>query len=191
MERHETGVVVGASEILATEAVFLSAWPNLFDADEEFEEFAEDETGERVVLDASRAPIIAPLLGTIDDEYDTISFIVIGATPAEVMDQLLTVPEYVAEDPGYLTSELAQIDANLLAVAFPSDRGDVVEIRLPLQAMRLEEAQRILATQNAKGLSAEIHYVQDIDDAQELFHIQKLHANGTLAAPETLRLLFE
>lgn len=190
--RHDTGITMLEQDVLATEAVFLSVWPTLInDAGDDFEDFAEDETGTRIVLDPERVPLITPLLGTINDDYSTISFIAIGATPAQLMDQLLTVPEYVAEDPEYLVAELPQIDASLLAVGFLTDRGPAVEIRMPLQDKRVAETQALLAGKNSATLNAELYYVVDIDNTQEKFQIQRLRPDGSLAAPETLTLIFE
>ncbi len=190
--RHDTGVTMLEQDVLATEAVFVSVWPMLInDAGDDFEEFAEDDIGTHVVLDQNRTTIIAPLLGTIDDEYRTVSFVAIGTTAPNIMDRLLMVPEYVAEDPEYLVSELPRVDANLLAVSFFTDRGKVVEIRMPLQEKRVADAQALLAKQNSTTLNAELYYVVDIDDEQEIFHIQRLRPDGALAAPETLKLIFD
>ena len=186
---NEFGSVVAAQELLATEAVFVSAWPYLINFDDKDGDYEEEEAP-FIVLDKTRQSLISPLLGDIDDNYVETNFFVFGKKPVEIMDKLLTVPEYQELDPEYLDSDLPDIDESIIVVSFDTDRGPVVEIRFPLQQKKISMAQKLLAQRNIETLNAEIYFVVDRDESQEKFTIQPLHSDGSLGPPEMLTLTF-
>lgn len=188
---NNTVSVLAASEILATEAVFVSAWPYITGSATEdlFEEFPPDQTA--IVIDTNRKPIISSLLGDNDDDYETISFIIIGATALAVVDQLMIVPEYIADDPEYISYDIASIDHSIVAVGFNTDRGPVVELRVPIQQKQVSKLQALIGKRNTETLAAELYFVTDINETEDEFTIQPVSSDGFLGAPEKLHLSFD
>lgn len=182
------GFVVQANEILSSPQVFASAWPNLKGTGDAIEEFELD-TGQTVsTQNPQDAMIFSPLLSDPDDETDTVSFLIFGATPKSVMEDLVAASTYVAADPEFLTLDLPQSGGALDVVSFNTSDGPAVELRLPLAQARITDAIRLLA-QNANALPiARIFYVTEIRDDEELFIIQNIEPDGFLAEPRRVTL---
>lgn len=182
------GFVVRADEILSSPQVFASAWPNLTgkgDADEEFEQEAGKTVSPQNPQDAM---IFLPLLPVPDEDADIVSFLIFGATPKSVMEDLVAASTYVAADPEFLTLDLAQSGGALDVVSFTTSDGPAVELRLPLSQAGISDAIGLLA-QNANALpDARVFYVTEIRDDEEMFIIQNIESDGSLGEPRRVTL---
>jgi hypothetical protein len=181
------GFVVSAEEILKDQSVFASAWPELTRQTDAYEEFAEND--EIVTTSNSEADMIfLPYLAGPDDDTQTVSFLIFGASPKIVMEQLVRVPDYAVHDPDFLSFDMETAGGALEAVSFGTSEGPAVELRLPLPQARIADAIESLARSNASGPQLIINYVTDIIDAEEQFIIQFIAEDGTLDAPRKVRL---
>jgi len=127
--------------------------------------------------------LFAPVLASGDDETKTISFLIFGATPKEVMEDLVSVSSYVVADPDFLILDLAPPRGPLEAVRFDTSNGPVVELRVPLPMARITDAIKLLAGKASALPKAEVHYATEIIDEEGLFIIQRIEADGILAEP--------
>ena len=182
------GFVVQADEILSSPQVFAAAWPNLvFPGDDNDE--SEHDTGVTVTTaNTEDAMIFASLLSGPEAETETVSFLIFGATPKAVMEDLVAATTYIAADPEFLTLELVQSGEALDVVSFHTSDGPAVELRLPLKQAQINSAIALLAERAPALPNARIFYVTEIHDDEELSIIQHIESDGFLAEPRRVTL---
>lgn len=182
------GFVVSATELLADGQVFRTAWQRITSEEGAFEEF--DEPSGRVVETGRQESdmIFATLIDRTGDTGEPTSFLIFGASPKAVMEQIIQAPAYVAHDPGFLTFELEGDIGAVEAVEFETDRGPGVELRLPLPLSARQGAIAALAKRSGVVPGATIHFVTDINDAEETFLLQPISERGELGAPFEMKL---
>jgi len=186
-EQFELGFVVPASELLTDRAVFLSAWPTLLQTHLDAQDEAAAD-GERVTSSGEGGTFIFEgLLPDEDADADLVSFMVFGTTAERVMEAVVGAETYIREDPSFLRRDLEGREGAIEVVGFDTSRGFGLELRLPLEQARTEEAIRRIAARAAE-LDVEIHYVTDIIDEEETFILQRIERDGFLQAPERVQL---
>lgn len=182
------GFNVSAREILASEAVFNSAWPSLIHSNRAADE--EDGYEEKVTATANPAEgmIYASLLKRAEPAAETISFLIYGRSPRSVMQDLVKAPNYVELDPEFLRHDLDNDAGSIEAVSFGTSEGPAVELRVPGSLADAPEAIRIMSRNMGPDARGKIFYVMDINDAEEVFTIQPIEPDGELGEPRQIKL---
>ena len=186
----EAMMVLHQTELLAAEATFVAAWPNITaEDDSEDDDEAEGETVETGL--GRDALITAGLLGDADTPRDVVSWLVFGASVDTVMRDLVGAPQYVAYDEGYLSFEEEDLEVSIEAVSFETDAGPAVELRIPLPMRQITETNIRLGARNAQRLRAKLVYVVEVDPGSEEFLVQNVLPDGHLEEPYQVRLKFD
>ncbi len=182
------GFVVSATEILADDRVFASAWSSLTSDEGVFEEF---DAPAGMLVETGRQGdemIFADLIDKTGDNGEPTSFFVFGASPKAVMEQIVLAPAYVAHDPGFLAFELEGDIGSVETVGFDTDKGPGVELRIPLPLSARQAAIAALARRAGVVSGATIHFVTEIDDSEETMLLQPISERGDLGAPFKISL---
>ena len=188
---HELGTTVHIRELLAAEATFVAAWPNLVEMpDAPLEEEAEDGPTVTTGLDDD-AFLVSDLMGAFDTPREPVSYFIFDATPAQVMRELVGVKDYVQHDAEFLVHEVESIEESIEAISLETDEGPVVELRIPMPQKEIAAANARLAARNASGLKARLTYVAEIEDGSDDFLIQPIAEDGHLGAPRKVRMTYD
>lgn len=184
---HAAGTTLSEQDILSSRAVFESVWPDLWtEVDTQDQADPDIETIQEPSADGL---VLSSLLQDPEETRDEVSWLVFEAPPQDVISKLLAAPKYDKLDDDFYQIDLPDIDAAIYVVAFATEEGPSVEIRVPLAARQIDDAMQLLALRNVTAKLA-LHYVTEVDDASEEFLIQDVQDGGRLGTPRRVKLVF-
>lgn len=183
------GFNIRAEELLASEAVFRSAWPGLSEGPSGDLPDTSEEEDVTMTGRTDKEMIFADILSPAGDESQTLSFLFFEATPIYVTQNVVRVPYYQQMDPEFLIYKTAEDDDPIEAVSFQTSEGSAVESRLPVTMADTERAIAAMAAAIPPNSTAKLCFVMDIIDSEETFIIQPISTDGSLGEPRRIKLM--